>query len=182
MTGELGDMGVATIAKAKNAFGFGSGTADKNSGAVRTLSATRILFGAIFLFDGILKWVLFQQGTMQGVIQGFNIDLLSNNWVLVGAIVGVGEMAVGLGLIAGLFQRPAAIGGAVIMTSIWALSGYGGWGQPGYTDLGGDLMLGIVYAVLVFVPCAHGLASRWHLRERWSTGSTRDRVLRFLVA
>ena len=42
--------------------------------AVRTLSGARILFGAIFLFDGILKWVLLQQGTLQGVVQGSVLD------------------------------------------------------------------------------------------------------------
>jgi uncharacterized membrane protein YphA (DoxX/SURF4 family) len=150
--------------------------------AVKLASAMRILFGSIFLFDGILKWYLFQQGTMQGVVQGFNIDYLSNNWVLVGALIGLGETAAGIALVVGLFQRPAALAAAAIMGSIWWYGGYGGWGQPGYTDPGGDLMLGLVFVALIFVPCAYGLASRWKLRERWNSSSISDRVLRFIVA
>lgn len=150
--------------------------------AVRTLSGMRMLFGAIFLFDGALKWVLFQQGQMQGVVQGFGFDYLSANWVAVGATVGLGETLAGIAILVGLFQRPAAIAAASIMGLIWAFGGYNGWGQAGYTDLGGDLMLALVFVVLVFVPTSYGLAARLRLRERWSGGTLRDRLLRFVVA
>ncbi|MCI4317024.1 MAG: DoxX family protein [Thermoplasmata archaeon] len=152
------------------------------SSSVKVLSAARILFGSIFLFDGLLKWMLFAQGQMQGVVQGFGVDFLSNNWVAVGMIVGIGETLAGAALIAGLFQRPAAIGAAAIMVSIWAYTGYGGWGQAGYTDPGGDLMLALIFAVLVFVPTAYGIAARLKLRERFGTSSLSHRLLRFLVA
>jgi uncharacterized membrane protein YphA (DoxX/SURF4 family) len=151
-------------------------------GSVRLISAARILFGAIFLFDGLLKWYLIQQGQMQGVVQGFGFDVLSNNWLLVGVVVGLGETAAGAALVLGIFQRPAALGAAGIMTGIWVLGGYNGWGQAGYTDPGGDLMLALVFGLLAFAPAAYGLASRWNLPERWSTGSVRDRLLRVLVA
>ena len=152
------------------------------SSSVKLVSAARILFGSIFLFDGALKWYLFQQGQMQGVIQGFGYDWLSNQWLLVGVIVALGETAAGLALVLGLFQRPAALGAAGIMGSIWVLGGFNGWGQAGYTDPGGDLMLALVFVVLAFAPTAYGIASRWGLRARWSTGSLRDRALRLLVA
>jgi uncharacterized membrane protein YphA (DoxX/SURF4 family) len=165
------DTGHAVLSK--NSMGFD---------AVKWASGVRMVFGAVFLFDGLLKWYLFQQGQMQGVVQGFGLNYLSNNWVLVGALVGLGETAGGIALLTGIFQRPAATSSAAIMTSIWALGGYGGWGQPGYTDPGGDLMLAMVFAALIFVPCAYGLASRLKLRERWGTSSITHRVLRFLVA
>jgi len=156
--------------------------------ATKTLSSMRVLFGAIFLFDGILKWVLFSQGTMQATVQSFGFDFLSNNWVAVGTLVALGETFGGLALIFGIFQRPAALWSAVIMFSIWGLSGFDGayvsgtgWNFSGYTDPGGDLMLALVYVVLVFAPYAYGLASRYHLRDKFPTSSVKDKVLRFLV-
>lgn len=155
--------------------------------AVKTVSAARIMFGAIFLFDGLLKWLLFQQGNMQGVVQSYGIDSLSNNWVLVGVLVGLGETVGGTALILGRFQRPAAIWSTAIMGAIWALGGYGGlYGSGGFTlngqtDPGGDLMLALVFLVLVFTPYAYGVASRLHLRDRWPGASLKARILRFLV-
>ncbi len=152
-----------------------------NLNATKTLSAMRILFGAIFLFDGVLQWVLFQQGTMQGVIDGYGNALLSNNRVAVGVLVGVGGTAAGLALIIGVCQRPAAVAGAGIMLTIWGFGGFAGFGMPAYTDPGGDLMLALVFVVLIFAPYAYGLASRYQLRDRWAGTSAKDRLLRFLV-
>ena len=158
--------------------------------SVKILSAMRITFGVIFLFDGMLKWYLFATGQMQDLIAGYGYDFLTNNWVAVGTLVAVGETAAGMGLILGIFQKPSAIVGAAIMFLIWGFGGFeglytpdGGWAIPaGFTDPGGDLMLAIVFTFLVFAPTAYGLAARYRLRERWNTSSTRDRALRFLVA
>jgi uncharacterized membrane protein YphA (DoxX/SURF4 family) len=171
-------------------------TVSDSSTALRTVSATRILFGAIFLFDGILKWILIQQGTMQGVVQGsvlgtanplYGSDFIANNWLAFGVLIGVGETLAGAALLLGIFQRPAALAGAGIMGFIWAYGGFGGfvWNgfwQSGFTDPGGDLMLALVFAVLVFAPAAYGLASRFHLRERLAGGTLGRKLARFLVA
>ncbi len=176
--------------KAEHAAGIATRSVDRMvaTHATQTLSAARILFGSIFLFDGILKWILFEQGTMQATIQSFGYATLSSNWVAVGAAVALGETFGGLALLLGLFQRPAAVGSSAIMFGIWGLSGFDGayvqgtgWSFVGYTDPGGDLMLALVFLVLVFAPYAYGLASRFRLRERFPTNSVRDRVLRFLV-
>lgn len=156
--------------------------------ATMTMSGVRIMFGVVFLFDGILKWILFQQGTMQGVVQGFGYDWLSNNWYAVGLLVALGETMGGLLLILGLFQRPAALWSAAIMFGIWVLGGYGGayiqgtgWSFVGYTDPGGDLMLALVFVALIFAPYAYGLASRFHLRDKFAGSSIKNKVLRFLT-
>lgn len=163
--------------------GFGT-----ESMAIRAYSAMRILFGAVFVLDGTLKWVLFQQGTMQATVQSFGYDALSNNWVLFGTMVALGETLGGLALIVGLFQRPAAIWSAAIMFSIWSAGGFGGayvlgtgWSFVGYTDPGGDLMLAFAFLGLIFAPYAYSLASRLKLRDRWSSGSLREKLLRFFV-
>ena len=156
--------------------------------ATTAFSGLRILFGAVFLFDGLLKWVLFQQGTMQGVVQGFGYDYLSNNWVLVGVLVGLGETLAGAALMVGLFQRPAAIASAGIMMAIFGFGGWGGiyspdagWSFVGYTDPGGDLMLVFVFVMLVFSPYAYSIASRYHLRDRFPGSSIGAKLARFLV-
>ena len=156
--------------------------------SVRAFSAMRILFGMVFVLDGSLKWILFQQGTMQATIQSFGYASLSNNWVLFGTLVALGETLGGLALIVGLFQRPAAIWSALIMFSIWAVGGFGGayvlgtgWSFAGYTDPGGDLMLALAFLVLIFSPYAYGLASRLKLRDRWPGNSLKQKVARFLV-
>ncbi len=155
---------------------------------VRAYSAFRIVFGAVFLLDGSLKWILFQQGTMQATIQSFGYASLSNNWVVFGTLVALGETMGGLALLLGLFQRPAAIWSATIMFSIWTAGGFGGayvlgtgWSFVGYTDPGGDLMLAFVFLGMIFSPYAYSLASRLKLRDRWSGSSTRAKLLRFLV-
>ena len=188
MATSVGNVATTAGTKFRSLLGVGFGGEHANDGAVKTISAMRIMFGAAFLFDGILKWVLFEQGTMQGVVQGFGVDYLSNNWVLVGALVGAGETAAGLGLVLGIFQRPSALVGAAIMTSIWAYGGYNGvyvsgtWSFAGYTDLGGELMLALAFVGLLFAPTAYGLAARFHLRERLAGGSLGRTVLRLLVA
>ena len=152
-----------------------------NSNATKTLSVMRIMFGVVFLFDGILKWTLFANGQMQSVIDGFGYTFLSNNWVTVGVLVGLGETIGGICLMLGIFQRPAAVWSAAIMFAIWALGGFGGYNMPGFTDPGGDLMLALVFVVLIFAPYAYGLASRFRLRDRFAGASTRDKVMRFVV-
>ena len=156
--------------------------------SVRAFSAMRLLFGAIFILDGSLKWVLFQQGTMQATIQSFGYGFLSTHWVLFGALVALGETFGGIALVVGLFPRPAAMWSAAIMFSIWVAGGFGGayvlgigWSFVGYTDPGGDLMLALTFVGLIFAPYAYSLASRLKLRDRWSGPSVREKLLRFLV-
>ena len=156
--------------------------------AVKGYSAMRVLFGAVFLLDGTLKWVLFEQGTMQSTVQSFGYSVLSSNWMLFGGLVALGETMGGLLLVLGLFQRPAAIWSATIMLSIWTVGGFGGayvlgtgWSFVGYTDPGGDLMLALAFVVLIFSPYAYSLASRLRLRDRWAGASFGRKLLRFLV-
>lgn len=154
---------------------------DLNAWSTLSFSIVRILFGGIFLFDGILKWSLFASGQMQGVIDGFGIGYLSSNWVLFGALVGLGETIGGACLLLGIFPRIAAAWSAVIMGSIWVYGGYGGWGQPGYTDPGGDLMLALIFATLVLAPYSYGVASHWKIRERLAGGGIWRRFFRSVL-
>ena len=150
--------------------------------STKLISAMRIVFGAIFLFDGLLKWYLITSGQMQGVVDGmyYAPSWLTDNWLAFGILVGLGETFGGLFLILGIFQRPAALWSFLVMASIWVFDGFGGypsaigasWGTAGYTDLGGDLMLGLVFLFLVFAPTAYGLSSHLRLPERIATGDS----------
>ena len=177
--------GFAFASHRETSTGAGPGTREMS---VRAFSAMRVLFGIVFILDGSLKWILFQQGTMQATIQSFGYATLSNNWALFGALVALGETIGGFALVVGLFQRPAAIWSAAIMFSIWTAGGFGGayvlgtgWSFVGYTDPGGDLMLALAFLVLIFSPYAYSLASRLKLQDRWPGNSIREKVVRFLV-
>lgn len=187
----MGEAGYVSVGKGVDANESATPTLTKEQvttgrNAVKTLSGARILFGAIFIFDGFLKWVLLQNGQLAGIVQnsvmGYGDAYVMNNALAFGVLVGAGETLAGIALLVGLFQKPAAITGAAIMLFIWAYGGLGGWGQPGYTDPGGDLMLALVFVVLIFAPTAYGLASRFNLPERLAGRSTGRRILRFLVA
>lgn len=186
MVGKVGGVGELVGRRSTDVTADLLASKTANLTATKVLSGARILFGAIFLFDGIMKWVLFQQGTMQGVVQssvsGYGATFIANNWVAFGVVIGVGETLAGLALMVGLFQRPAAIAAAGIMGFIWGYGGFGGFGSPGYTDPGGDLMLGLVFVVFAFAPAAYGLASRLRLPSRFAGSTLRNRVLRFLIA
>jgi len=157
--------------------------------AVKTLSGARILFGLIFLFDGIMKWQLIASNQMQGVVGSvnvYNVGALNTYWYQFGLLIAIGETLAGICLALGLFQRPSALIAALIMGLIWAFGGFGGavpgYWWSGYTDPGGDLMLGLIFLVLVFAPAAYGVASRLRLPQRWGSSSIKDKVLRFLIA
>ena len=148
-------------------------------------AAFRMLFGAVFLFDGFLKWYLFATNQMQGIFDGmyYTPAWLTSNWLLLGVMVGLGETFGGVFLLLGVFQKPAALWSALICLFIWAFGGFGGypsaigssWSTAGYTDPGGDLMLAFVY-LFVFAAAVWGvnrysLSERLHLRERFLEGT-----------
>lgn len=148
----------------------------------RLFAVFRIVFGLAFLADGILKWFLFAQGNMQSTIDGMVISssVITANWVLFGVAIGLGETLGGIFLIVGIFQKPAAAWSAAIMFSIWITGGFGGWYSPtlgwmpvGQTDLGGDLMLALIYLLLFFVPASdYSLSEYLKLPDRLTTRGT----------
>ncbi len=163
-------------------------------------AAFRILFGVIFLFDGILKWYLLASNQMQGIIDGmggmiyYTPAWLTTNWFLFAVMVGLGETLGGVFLLLGIFQKPAALWSAFVCLSIWAFGGFGGypsaigssWSTAGYTDPGGDLMLALVYlfifAVATWGENRYSLSARLRLRERFISGTgTLAKLGRFIV-
>ncbi len=145
----------------------------------KLLASLRITFGAIFLFDGILKWAIFATGSMQGTLVSMWMlspappSIILSNWLLFGVLVAIGETLGGVFLIVGIFQKPAALWSAAIMLSIWIYGGMGGWvgmnaSGFGYnTDPGGDLMMVPVFLFLAFIPNVYSLSAYLRLPERF---------------
>lgn len=116
---------------------------DKNNAAARTITVMRIATGVIFLFFGEYKiagpeWA---HGGFEGWIRGFLNDGATVGFykpflvhvVLVHPgffawIVGLGEFAIGLSLVFGLWVRAASVGGGFQMINL-ALST---WFAPGH--------------------------------------------------
>ncbi len=150
--------------------------------------AVRIVFGAVFLIDGILKWVLMSQGALSSAVLGmyFSTPAMASQSLLLGILVGLGETFGGLFLMLGIFQRPAALWSSAIMLAIYVMGGFDSWytGFSGKVDLGGDLSLSLVYIMLTLVvPLRFGLSSHFHLPERIAPKDTSfHRLVRALVA
>ncbi|HYA70751.1 MAG TPA: DoxX family membrane protein [Thermoplasmata archaeon] len=138
-----------------------------SSDSDKVLSAARIAFGTAWFADGLLKWQLIAGGQMKSVVSGFGIGAFTANWYLIGVVVALAETVGGLALALGVFQRVAAIGSATLSFLFWGFTGMGGLGLPAQLDLGGDLMLALAFAVLVFAPNRFGLSSRLGL-SRWN--------------
>jgi uncharacterized membrane protein YphA (DoxX/SURF4 family) len=181
MTATTESTGVARGVVSRRELGWGWLRGEATGTGTLGFSGIRIMFGAIWLFDGLLKWNLFALGQMQGVVDGFGVSYLSANWVLVGTLVGLGETFGGLAMMVGFAPRLAAAWSAVIAGLIWAYGGFGGWGQAGYTDPGGDLMLALIFVGLLFAPYAYSLASHWKIRERLAGPGVGRRLLRALL-
>lgn len=156
--------------------------------AEKLWATLRIVFGAVFFADGMLKWVLLAQGNLQATVQTmyFTSPGMMANWFLLGVLVGLGETFGGLFLMLGVFQRPAALWSAAIMLVIYVFGGFDGWylGAAGKIDVGGDLTLVLVFLLLALVvPTRYGLSSYLRLPERLAPGpSLFHRLVRAFVA
>jgi uncharacterized membrane protein YphA (DoxX/SURF4 family) len=120
------------------------------------IALTRIAFGLVWSIDAYFKWqpafannfVDYLTETYDGqppVIQAwlnFWINLVSINPHLFARIVALGETAIAIGLLLGIFSNLAYVGGIVLSLVIWAApEGFGGPYTPGATDIGA----GIIY-------------------------------------
>jgi len=115
----------------------------ENNDGDKTIAFVRIATGVIFLFFGEYKiagpeW---SHGGFEGWIRGFLNDgavvsfykpflmhVVLAHSVLFAWLVGIGEFAIGLSLVFGLFVRGASLGGAFLMINL-ALST---WYSPGH--------------------------------------------------
>jgi thiosulfate dehydrogenase [quinone] large subunit len=95
-----------------------------------------------------------------GVFRDFATSVVLPNWDVIGWVVTAGELAVGLGLLLGIFGRVAALGGFAMafLLFIWAL-GSGVWTYD-------YLFEPVLLAILVFTPGLPGLDSLMSRRRK----------------
>jgi uncharacterized membrane protein YphA (DoxX/SURF4 family) len=124
-------------------------------------SAFRIIFGVVWLVDGILKFTSGFVDSFSDAVQSagagapgflsgwyaFWTTQASANPSAIVYTVGSLEILLGLALIFGLLRKVAYVGGVALSLLIWAVpEGFGGPYAPGAG--GTDVGVGVVYALL----------------------------------
>lgn len=125
------------------------------------LGVSRIVFGLVWAVDAYFKWqpdfinnfmdYLSKSGEGQApIVQGwinFWMNITHINPQLMAYLVAIGETAVAIGLIFGIFSNLTNVAGILLSLVIWSTAeGFGGPYTAGSTDIGSA----IIY-VLVFV-------------------------------
>lgn len=126
-------------------------------------AALRITFGLIWLVDAWFKWQpdfinnfdTYLTGSLEGQpgwVQGwiyFWIKIINVDPHVFGHLVAIGETALALALIFGVFSNLAYVGGTLLSVAIWTTAeGFGGPYTPGSTDIGAAIIYVLVFAGL----------------------------------
>jgi thiosulfate dehydrogenase [quinone] large subunit len=143
----------------------------------KAIAFTRITFGLIWAINAYFKWqpafannfLSYLQETYDGqpaAIQSwldFWIHLTSLNPHLFARLVALGESAIAIGLLLGLFSNLDYFGGILLTMLIWTIpEGFGGPYTAGATDLGA----GIIY-VFGFLGLGLLSAGQYYGLDKW---------------
>jgi thiosulfate dehydrogenase [quinone] large subunit len=153
---------------------------NRQSSAIALL---RITFGIVWAIDAQFKWRLafasnftsYIQGAMDGqpaFIQAwlnFWVNLVISNPMLIARLVALGETAIAIGLIFGLFSNLTYAGGALLSFIIWAVpEGLGGPYVAGSTDVGTGIIYVFVFTGLYLLSAGQHYGLDRKLREKLS--------------
>ena len=134
-------------------------------------SLVRIVFGVVWLIDGLLKFqpgmpaVFVQlihaagQGQPGWLMPWFNFwaNTVASNpgfWVM---LIGTGELLLGLALVFGVVRKLAYIIGFFFSLVIWSVpEGFGGPYGPSSTDIGTGVIYAIVFLMLMLINAGYG--------------------------
>jgi uncharacterized membrane protein YphA (DoxX/SURF4 family) len=129
----------------------------------KAIAFLRIAFGVVWVIDAQFKWQLAFANNFTSYIQGatggqpafiqtwlnFWLKLVSIDPLLFARIVALGETAIAIGLLFGLFSNLTCAGGALLAFIIWAVpEGLGGPYVAGSTDVGTGIIYMFVFAAL----------------------------------
>jgi thiosulfate dehydrogenase (quinone) large subunit len=153
---------------------------------MEAVAALRIAFGVIWGVDAWFKWQPSfisgfsdyltgardgQPGIVKGWI-GFWIDIVKVDPHVFAHLVAIGETAVAIGLIFGLFSNLTYATGSALAFVIWSTAeGFGGPYKAGSTDIGAAVIYVLVFAglYLVYAGRFYGLDKRLGDRlGRWA--------------
>ncbi|MCL4394273.1 MAG: DoxX family membrane protein [Chloroflexi bacterium] len=140
-----------------------SGVIAQDAWRLNGLGLLRIVFGIIWLIDAWFKWqpefigkfTDFLTGALDGqpaVVQAWInlwINIVNVNPRALAYLVALGETAIAVGLIFGLFSNLTYLGGILLSLVIWSTAeGFGGPYAPGSTDIGSAVIYVLVFAGL----------------------------------
>jgi uncharacterized membrane protein YphA (DoxX/SURF4 family) len=123
----------------------------------------RITFGGVWAIDAWFKWqpdftngfTDYLAGAQQGqpaIVQawiGLWIDVVKVDPAIFARLVALGETAIAVALILGVFTNLATLSGAALALVIWSTAeGFGGPYQAGSTDIGSAVIYAVVLAGL----------------------------------
>lgn len=129
----------------------------------KAFAVLRIVFGCVWAIDAYFKWqpafINNFTGYLTGAIEGQPslVQAWIDLWVrgvgvdphLFAIIVALGETAIAIGLIFGLFTKVAHVGGMMMALVIWSTAeGFGGPYMPGSTDIGAAIIYFILHLAL----------------------------------
>src|SRR6266487_322528 len=138
-------------------------TSALSSWRFKGMGILRIVFGLVWAVDAWFKWrpdfihnfESYLQGTLDGqpaAVQSwitFWIHVVNVNPHVFAYLVAIGETAVAIGLIFGLFSNLTNISGLLLSVVIWATAeGFGGPYVAGSTDIGAAIIYVLVFAGL----------------------------------
>lgn len=132
--------------------------------AYRLGFALRIVFGVVWLADGIMKFVWLAPSDVVDIVQtagqgqpswlapwfSFWGSFISSNAALTLYGVGLWEIILGLTLVFGLMRKLSYLSGILLSLLIYTVDeGFGGPYGPGSTDIGAAIVYVFVYVALI---------------------------------
>jgi thiosulfate dehydrogenase [quinone] large subunit len=126
----------------------------------------RVLFGLVWVIDGLMKFVYMAPSDVVSLVQGagqgqpdwlagwfsFWLNFVSAYPALILYLVGALELVLGLALILGFMRKVAYFGGILLSLVIWSIDeGFGGPFGPGSTDIGAAIIYVFVFFALVII-------------------------------
>jgi len=145
----------------------------RNAHVLKTLF--RMLFGAIWVIDGSLKFQAGFVNAFSGEVSGSGQPAWLQGWFSFWAtqvngntafwvyLVGSLELALGLALLSGFMRKITYVGGALLSLFIWAVpEGFGGPYGPSSTDIGTGAMYALLFVSLMLINATFG-PSKWSL-------------------
>lgn len=143
----------------------------------KALGIVRIIFGVVWAIDAWYKWQPdflndlphYMSHHLEGQPAVFHawiqlwINIVNVNPQLFAYLVAIGETALAIGLLLGLFNNLTYIVGLVLSFMIWSTAeGFGGPPHAGGTDIGTSIIYTLVFACLFL-----SAASRYYSLDRY---------------
>ena len=132
--------------------------------SLNAFTAFRIVFGIVWLIDGLIKFAFLQPSDIVNMVQTagqgqpswlqpwFHFWLSSVTSSATAAYYSIGaiEILLGLVLIVGFLRKPVYIVGILYSLMIWAVpEGFGGPYGPGSTDIGTAVIYAFVFVMMI---------------------------------